>query len=304
MTNSSKRFVVIGTLGSFCAIIVRVIQVLFITEGDTGFFKKGYHGLGLAVSLFVFFIILAAAMYACFIPKRKIVPHKTTFYLAISEFLMAAAIVYEAIFSQIGSNVPAWQILLQMIFGLLSAGTFVLDGLSFFTEKKVSPTLSISHILFWLVRVIIVFSSYITVSVVSENVFELTALCVSLVFFLNISKFQNSVGKLNLRSLTCLGITAFISCIVYSVPQIIALIVSGQPYFTFRGVSFITDAVLALYIVCFYFATILPEKEDEPLPQQVEEAVQETEDNTDFGDYSDIGEFVFADNEEAPEENN
>lgn len=303
MTNSSKRFVVIGILGAFCAIIVRVIQVLFITEGDTGFFKKGYHSIGLAASLFVLFIILTAAIYACFIPKRKIMPHKTTFYLAISEFLLAAAIVYEAIFSQIGRNVPSWQIFLQMVFGLLSAGTFVLDGLSFFTEKKVSPTLSICHILFWLVRVIIVFSSYITVSVVNENVFELTALCVSLVFFLNISKFQNAVGKVNLRSLTCLGSTAFIACIVCSVPQIIALIVSGQPYFTFRGVNFIIDAVLALYIVCYYFTTILPEKEDEPLLEQEEETVEATEDNADFGDYSDIGEFVFADNEEAPEEN-
>ncbi len=308
MTNSTKRFVVIGALGTACATVVRVIQILSITEGDTGFFKKGYHALGLAASLFVFFITFAAAMYACFTPKRKITPHKTTFYLAISEFLLAAAILYEAIISQIGSNVPDWQLFLQMIFGLLSAGVFAMDGISFFTEKKVSPILSVFHILFWLVRVIVVFSSYITVSVVAENVFELSALCLSLLFFLNISKFQNGVGKLNSRGLTALGIATFIMCVTYSVPQIIAYFVNGQPYFTFRGLNFITDAFLALYIVCFYATTLLPEKEDEPIIEEAPEP--EPEENEmpvnfqNFGDYDSIGEFTFAEDETPPKNDN
>lgn len=252
MANSFKKtyFLTLGAV--VCAVILRIIQINFVVDAKTGFFLSEFYGFGIAMSVTIFVFVIAAAVFSGVtirqIPSTvKLIPKG----FAICNFIMALAVVYESFFAQVGGSIPAWQVLLQIVFGFLSAAVFVINGLSAFTEIKINPMANLAHVLFWLVRLIIVFSSYLSVSVISENIFEMAALCLALVYFLNLAKMQNDVSfAKNAGKLMPVSTATFMLCAVYSLPQIILMLTGREELLHTQNVTYVTDLCLLIYVLC------------------------------------------------------
>lgn len=256
MANSCKK-VYFLTLGAvICAVILRIIQMNFVIDAETGFFLSEFHGLGLAMSVTIFVFVLAVAIFSGLNRQIPASVCPITKGFAVCNFLMALAVIYEAFFAQVSSSVPSWQGVLQIIFGFLSAAVFALRGLSAFTEIKVNPIADLAHVFFWLIRLIIVFSSYLAVSVISENVFEIAALCLALVYFLNFAKMQNNVSFVkSAGKLMPLSIATVMLCAVYSLPQIILMLTGREELLHSQNVTYVTDFCLMIYII--YYTLIM-----------------------------------------------
>ncbi len=264
MSVGSKKIIPLFSVATVCAVFLRVIQITLITEPETGFFLKGYELIGnlvtAAIMLFAAVTVIYTALYKGG-SARKITVSKP---FAVLHFILAAAIIYETLFAQISDVVKTWQILLQIIFGILSAIVFAATGYYAFSGKKIAPITQVIHIIFWLVRVIIVFSSYISVSTIAENIFELAALCTGLVFFLNSVAYDNEIDDERIsKRLLPSATAAVIMGAVYSVSQIIIMFTGKADMLHSQTVTFFTNMVLVAYIVYYVVLLYKPEKKKE-----------------------------------------
>ena len=277
-----KKITAVAAIAALCGIALRIVQLEFIIDSANGFFRKGYEAVGITVSVmvFVFAALSAAFAAACKLPLNK--TPKMTAAFAAANFIMPAAVIYEALFTKIGTAIPSWQILAQVFFGVLCAAVFVLNGLSFFGKIKASPMLDVVFVAFWLIRVMVMFSSYVSVSTIAENVFELAALCTTLVFFLNAAKFKNGVsdGK---TAVMLTGVLALVCCAVYGVPQIAVMLFGKSEMLHNSGITGFTDVATVIYISAFIHMYYF--KREEPLadkPEQNEYANSVADTQNDF----------------------
>lgn len=269
----------VGLITAFSMILSAALSLMlikFIIEPETGFFYREYHTFGVWICVLIFVIALFCTVAAALTKKQPVKDAAPCKLFGIANFVMAAAVIYESLFTQIGATIPSWQTLIQVSLGLFSAALLLLFGLAEFGVSEVSPIFDITFILFWLMRAMIVFSNFIPISTVCENVFELTALCSILVFFLVAAKMRNGVkpeGKN--KGLLPMAIFTAVICTAYSVPQIIMQIilplVSSSETKT-PGGTYLTDLAFAFFAVAFavkYYA-------DRKSPAEADEEISET----------------------------
>ena len=266
MAVTLKKIIPLFCVATVCAVILRVIQITLITEAQTGFFLKGYELIGNIVTVAIFLFAAVTVIYTALYKEKEAKQISVSKPFAVLHFLLAAAIIYESLFAQISDVVHTWQILLQIIFGIISALVFAARGYYAFTGKKIAPITSVAHIIFWLIRVIIVFSSYISVSTIAENIFELAALCTALVFFLNFAAFENEIDNSRIeRRLLPSATAAVIMGAVYSASQIIVMATGKGDMLHSQTVTFFTNTILVVYIV--YYVVLCYKNTKEPTEQ-------------------------------------
>lgn len=260
MKGNLKRFSILCAVATAAAIILRFIQIEFITEPETGFFYKNYRGLGIGISFAIFAVVIILIAASAIYGKKPDVYAKPKKFFAAGNIIMAAAVVYEALFSSVGNIVPSWQILFQMILGLICAAIFLFNGLAAYRNTIIPPLWDTALVVFWLIRIMVVFSGYVSVSTIADNVFELTALCTMLVFFLNAAKMRNNVkSDKQYSAILPLAVLAFICCVTYSVPQIINTVLNGVSAHSGRATE-ITDLAMAIYISGFFHQYFMKNK--------------------------------------------
>lgn len=270
-----KKIIPLTIVSCFCTVFLRVIQITKITETQTGFFLREHAFLGNLVTVAIFVFAAISVIYSAFYKEKIAHPVTITKPFAVLHFLLAAAIIYESLFADVSQMIYTWQILLQIIFGILSALAFATSGFYAFSGKKSAPIAMVAHIAFFLTRVIIVFSTYISVSTIAENVFEMAALCTALIFFLNAASLENEIDpeRFQKRILPS-AVAAFIMGACYSASQLVVMLSGKGEMLHSQTVTFFTNIVLIIYI--FYYTILAfcpPKQRGEPQAEQ-EEAEQ------------------------------
>ncbi len=269
MKTELKKLIALTGVGAVCAVVLRVLQIVFMLEADSGFFIKGLESMGNITTALIIFIIGVCTIYgACYkwdTPENTVI----TKPFGVLHFLLSAAIIYEALFSNFTADTQTWKILLQILFGLSAALVFALRGYQAFYPNKSMPILTVAYILFWLIRVIITFSSYLSASVISENIFEMLALSCALVFFFNYSALENGVG-VQRRKKTILpsAIAALFSGAVHAVSQAV-VILSGKAELLYNSnATLMTNIVLVFFVLNYVIILFKGNKET---PEKKEE---------------------------------
>ncbi len=248
------RVVLFYIAAAVMAVYARCAQILYLTEETSGFFKSESHSLALALSVFIIMAALSAAAVAFFDerqPRRIDNPSPLLFWAGIP---LAVAFLYEFLFVKYVTD-NALFIILTNIFAVLSALSMILLPVQkiFPQYKKFFCVLYTFPLLFFLFKLICVFTVYSTVSVIASNVFYLAFLSAALVFFLLVAKLENG---LPVRSALLLpvGIICSIFSLCCFVPQIIAFALSAQSYVhdNIHGV-FLCGAV-AIYSTVYTFS--------------------------------------------------
>ncbi|MBQ0084024.1 MAG: hypothetical protein KBS52_04590 [Clostridiales bacterium] len=253
-----KKLGVITALGMILSAGLCFVLMKFAVEPQTGFFYREYHTLGVATCLLIFIIAAICMLVAALTKKAPNLSPAPCKSFGIGSIIMAAAVIYESLFTQVGATIPSWQTLLQVSFGLFCAAIFILGGLTEFGVSAVPEGFDVAFIIFWLLRVMIVFSNSIASSILFENVFEVAALCSILVFFLVSAKMRNRIpedGKYG--GVLPMAIFTLLICTAYSVPQVIVKFISTDTVTKSTGATFVSDLACAVYIITFiikYFA--------------------------------------------------
>lgn len=265
-----KKLLTITGLGTVCAVALRILQILSMTEAETGFFIKGYGVIGNTVTAAIILIIAVCTVYGAIYKEKEAQKTVVTRPFSIVHFLLAGAIVYESLFSIVSADIQAWKMLLQTVFGLSAAIVLALKGYRAYTGEESAPMLSVTLILFWFIRLIITFSAYLSVSVLSESIFEMLALCTTLVFFFNSVAIENDVSaSRRKKALLPSAIATILSGAVYSVSQVIIIFWGKEQQLHSKNASLITNAVLVIYVI---FYTVLSFRK--PI-QKLEEIMEE-----------------------------
>ena len=258
-----KKIIPLFFISTVCAVFLRVLQITQMTESKTGFFIKEYELIGIAVTIVIFVIAAICTIYAALYKEKEVNPITVTKPFAVIHFILALAIVYESLFSPVSGAIHTWQVLLQMVFGLLSAIVFIYRGYITFTGGTIQPITSLSHVIFWLIRVIIVFAASITASTIAENIFEMAALCTALVFFLNASALENGIEPVRIKKkILPSSIAAFILGAVYSASQLVVMLSGKTNLLHNIKATFFTNAILVVYILYYILLCFKTPKEE------------------------------------------
>lgn len=265
-------YVLVGLL--VFAIPLRTYQLLFITESDTGFYKS----VNWTVYLVYFLSILAFAVpyvmvnLAKSVPSSKNPPSRKNKFLAVSALLFGLGIVADVIstvakifldkdITVIAEQENIFPLLIEAVFGLLSAIYIVIFGISFIDGKTTYSQykfLALSPLAWSIGRVIIRFLTKISYVNIADLLFELFAIAFMMVFFLALARISSGLAnETSMRSLFASGYVSVFFCLLTNIPRLIVTITGNgnalpgeyplalcDLFFAFFAVAYIVNAMV------------------------------------------------------------
>ncbi len=236
------------------SVLIRVFQVFFTIDGTTGFFKPEYKAFGLCMVVLVLAIIAATVFISVFIRRCPPKMPRVKPSLGISSILLGLSILYETLNTSYAPNIPFWQKGLVIVFGGTSVVFFVAYGLKMFKNYHIKRRFYVVPVLYWMVKLIFIFTGISSLALISDNVFLVLSYCSALVFMLEYSKFANKIDvDMNYKKLFASGLAAVILCAVTSFPRFIAVIIGNTKILHESIVSSVTLFFTAVFIAAFIF---------------------------------------------------
>lgn len=243
---------IIFALAALTGVAVRTTMLIFTIDPASGFFRAEY-----TYSAIGFIIFLTCAGLAVFI-SSLLLPTTTRkavnldgipFCLAC--IIMSAAIIYETFFSSLLATAP---ILQQALHYAISAGTAaVLLYIAFckFLKKEFPPILSLVPILFWGMRLIIVFTGFSTISAISDTVIETIGMCLALATFLFYAKAETMQHTSLQRFYFATAMLCGYVCAIGSVPRFVADLIAAEQAIHLNAIPSFTAFATGIFAVIF-----------------------------------------------------
>lgn len=242
-------------LTSLATVAFRLFLLLFSIDSTSGFLKEGYWG----ISIFMLILIFLALAFVFILSLRTkdiifLKPTSPSNYSKIVSFLFAVSILFEIMLSPLASLLPDLLRFADLVLGALAFLAILLSAFYKELNFKYNPIFSVVILVFFIVRLISVFTVFSAFSMIIDIVFELAALCGMLVGFLCYSKCENFELKKNKRQLyfattlfsSALGITA-------SLPKVLLNLTGNADYIHINGVPmysvFFASIFLLLYAI-------------------------------------------------------
>ncbi|MBR6693536.1 MAG: hypothetical protein IKL62_01115 [Clostridia bacterium] len=217
-------------LASAAAVYARTTQLLFLTEEKTGFFMHDGKTGAVALSVFIVLVIVSCAVMTLFTRRNPSGPPDDSIYPRIGAAALAVAALYEAFFVKYISDASII-ILLTRISAVFAAFSLLLYILRYFIPalSKISKMVYLPVLVFFMLKLVLTFTVYSTVSVIADNIFHIAFLCVSLMFMLCWLKLENGIrpGRSAYR-LFPLGTITFIVAACCVIPAIVVSVM-GRP---------------------------------------------------------------------------
>lgn len=241
----------IFALACAAGICMRTVMLLFTIEEKSGFIVSEYSVWAIILLIFILF---AATLVFCFslIQKPKNISSctKRSALFPLSCVAVSIAIIYETFFSGIMNGAVLYQTLIHNILAIISAVALLLIAYCEFMKLTLPPIICVVPIFFWIMRLIIIFSSFSTISVISDTIIETAAICLTLITFIMYAKFEN--GYLDKKKFSLAFATVLVNayvCLIASVPRIICDIVSFKQAAHLHPVPAITSLCVAVFSI-------------------------------------------------------
>jgi hypothetical protein len=221
----NTKIFVFSAFALISAVILRTIQLLFLTDSVTGFYKEGLEALGTSLMVVIVLVIAISSFLIFLFEKQKVsAMPSNSILLGCSALFAGLANLFEIFFNQASlSTVPAFLLGLRVILILASAVVLCWFGISILFGKSIRPAFSIVLVVTWVIRLMSSFICFTGMSNISENLYDVLMLISTLVFFLffgkAICKISNSSTN---RGVIATGIAAVLFTAVSSIPCLIA----------------------------------------------------------------------------------
>ena len=242
-------------LTSLAAVAFRLFLLLFSIDSTSGFLKDGYWG----ISAFMLILIILALVFVFILSLRTkdvklFKTSSSSIYSKIVSFLFAVSILFEILFSPLAKFLPVLLRLADLILGVLAFLVIILSAFYRELNFKYNPIYNVAILVFFIVRLICVFTIFSAFSMIIDIVFELAALCGMLVGFLCFSKCENFEQE-KIKSPLYFAALLFSSAlgITASLPKVLLNITGNSEYIHINGVPmysvFFASIFLLLYAV-------------------------------------------------------
>ncbi|MBR4910260.1 MAG: hypothetical protein IKZ47_02925 [Clostridia bacterium] len=250
-----------GVFAAFSAVtaisvVLRIFEMLSLTEYDTGFIKldktAAYYTV-LAVMALLLCLALALAVLNRPAPEKS--KSFNLFTSIFSLFLGIAAVI--DVQNQKYISVPAFLKTACVVLAFATAVFFALFAIRPFIHFRLLPELSVLPVLFFTVKAATVFISCSFHSVLSETVFDIGAYSFCMLFFLELARSVNKLTseKSNTKKLLILGILSSYFSFCASLPRLITAIVNKSALHD-SGFAGFLPLFMGFYIASVIFTRI------------------------------------------------
>ncbi len=236
------------------AVTVRTIQLLFLTDSKTGFYKEGMEGVGTALMALLIGVIAVASTLVFLFDKEKLSPvPSSSVLLGAAAIFVGIANIAEPFLNEISfSSVPPILLGLRTIMIIAAGAVFCWYGLAILFNAKLHASLSIILVITWVVRLMSSFVCFTGMSNISENLYDVLMLISTLVFLLLFGKAVCKISKSDTnRKLFSVGIAAVLFTAASSIPCIIAYLASDFAFIHIPVDSPITGLFMAFFIAVY-----------------------------------------------------
>lgn len=244
-----KFFIFLGVT-TVSAIIVKCIQIAFLTNAQNGFFYNDFETLGHLLTALVVAATAICALFGSFIKDRELSPiPKSNALFGSAAFLLGISQITEIFTYKVNlAGVPNTLLFLRTASILGSGVVFCYVGIYCFIKKKCNFNYIPISVIAWILRLITTFISFSGMSNISDNLYDVLCISATLVFLLFHSKMLCGLYKSkNTTVIFTIGAVAFILCAVNVVPKILLPILSVKGFAHTH-----TDSPLVLLFMAFY----------------------------------------------------
>lgn len=239
------------SVATIAAIVMRLIMAFFITDQKSGFVNSE----NIAYALFIVLIILAAAV-AVFL--QVFFGKKENFRSAdfegapriVISILLSFAVILDIGVNKTGVLVPVWMARLYVAVAVVFIAYLIFSAF----KKETEPLLSVIPVVFWLLRLVMTFIEFSSISNTVDNIIELVTLGVILIFFLTYSKAicLDADQKL-LRNLNALSFLSCYMAFITAVPKAVIVFSGHAGILHQNNRSFLLTLLTGVYILFFVF---------------------------------------------------
>ena len=232
-------------------VVLRTFMLLFTVETNSGFIKQAY--ITPALLIIVFIVIAAALVFVTSLNHKKRILKQETIPLAkaITGLLLAVAIFYEAFLSNLLEYATPTQSLFHRVSAILSVAAFIYIAVCYFTKKEYPKIIAAVPILFWITRVITVFTEFATLATVSDTVIETATMCLCLFVFLNSAKVECKIEIKRMNLARAVAALCGYVGLVSSLPRIICAVITPEAFGYFSNIPPFTSLAAALFAINF-----------------------------------------------------
>ena len=212
---------VFGAAAGVC-LLLRVFQMLALTEHQTGFMKRENSAAYIAVSVIMALFILAAPVFALFCKPTAKKENAVNLPFTAATLLLGGACVFDVLsFTASNSTAPGFLKIIYVVFGALCAVYFAAAGVRSAFYFPFSSKLAAIPPAFFTVRAATVFVANAQHAVISDTVFDVFIYCCAMLLFLEIARAVNGAGSENsTKKITFFGLALSLSAICASLPKI------------------------------------------------------------------------------------
>ena len=239
------------SVATVAAIVMRTVMAFFIIDQNSGFVNNE----NMAYAVFIIVIILAAAavvyLQALTSPLEKLkAPDFAGVFRIIISILLALAIAFDVSVNQTSYLLPLWMTRAYTVISVIFMAYLMFSAF----KRETPPLLSVIPVIFWLLRLVMAFLEFSSVSNTVENLLELLTICIILLFFLTYGKAicLEPVVKL-LRKLNALTYLACYMAFVTAIPKAVIVFSGYENILHENNRSFIVTLLTGFYILLFIF---------------------------------------------------
>lgn len=248
-----NRLVLFTLIASIVGVISRCFQLFSMTEANTGFILKQYSAFGLAITIFIFILILSVCLAAS-LTKTKGLKNGVSYPLIAASILAAIAVIIEPItlnyYKTLSTTVRGVCIILSLAFAVV----MVLFAFSKTGKLKFNNVYLCIPVFCQFMRLVLAFMSTSKIVTVSDNVYELGFLCAAVMFLVYFAQcYTNSGNEKTPTKMLVTGLCAFSFAVVWSIPKIITLVVGKPDLFYNSTTSVFANLALGMFI---FFAAL------------------------------------------------
>lgn len=247
-----KQIILFYTLALPISLALRFIQLFFVIEPETGFYKQDFGVWGgsiTAIIMAIAFVIIVFSKFAHRAPE-KMPPVKLG--LSISSVLFAAAIMAELVLGGETFGAVMWQKTLLYVFGVVFALWLLAFAIKDYLKFRLPAVIAVIPCFYFVVKIICIFAGISSLALISDHILLILAYCAVLLFMLQFAKALNNIDtERGFRKLLATGLISSILCVVQSVPNIVFHFVSENGYLHIAMITNVVMLFTGLFITVF-----------------------------------------------------
>lgn len=234
------------------ALGLRTYEIVALTDSATGFVESDMKTAAVIITCIIAALATAVAT-SCFTVKRNPVKlPRTNVGLGLASFLLSFGILFDIANVYFSNNVPEWQAALVNISGLVSVVFFVCYGVTAFVSFRLPRALFIAPVIYWLFKLVCVFTAISSISLLTDYAFMMLAICAILLFMFELAKLANKIElKKSYKRILLWGLLAAFFSILTVVPSLAARLFGAETIFREGSSDAVVYLLTGVFVIVF-----------------------------------------------------